>query len=44
MENIAKLTNALSHTEPAVVVAVVAIVALLVIAKVVSHLTRSNKD
>lgn len=44
MDSISKLASALSHADPAALVACVSIVALLVIYQVVRHLTGSKKD
>lgn len=44
MESITQLANALSRVDPAVLIACVAIVALVVISQVVRHLANSKKD
>ncbi|WP_259674391.1 hypothetical protein [Pseudomonas marginalis] len=44
MDSISKLASVLAHADPAVLVACVSIVALVVIYQVVRHITGSKKD
>lgn len=44
MDSIAQLLSVFAHSDPAVLVASVAIVSLVVIYQVVRHITASKKD